>query len=69
MGDGLNGLLGYTYNLLSEREILRLENQLLTWVKESLLKILEENKEEISSLEETIKFLRIKQTLLGPRLR
>ena len=30
---------------------------------------LEENKEKIPSLEEIVKSLRIKQTLLGPRLR
>ena len=27
--DGFNGLLGYTYNLTSERDILRLQNHLL----------------------------------------
>ena len=60
LGDGSNGLLGYTYNLASERDIIRLENHLLRREKESMLQILEENKEKISSLEETIKSLKTK---------
>ena len=69
LGDGPNGLLGYTYNLASERDILRLENHLLRQEKDTALQILHQTNEKISTLEKTIQDLRRKQTSLGPRLR
>ena len=69
LGDGANGLLGYTYNLASDRDILRLENQILKQENMSLLQTLEQNKERISTLEKTLTSLRRKQTSLGPRQR
>ena len=60
MGDGVNGLLGYTYNISSERDILKLENQILKQEKDSLLKSVEQGKERISFLEKNLKALRRK---------
>ena len=69
LGDGVNGLLGYTYHLAGERDILSLNNHLLKQEKDSMVQALEENKEKILQLEKVIKEFRKKETSLGPRYR
>lgn len=69
IGDGANGLLGYTYNLAGDRDLMKLENHLLKQERDSMLLTIEQQKERISTLEKTIRDLRTRHTLLGPRLR
>ena len=69
IGDGANGLLGYVYNLASDIDIMKLSNHLLKHEWDIVALIVEHQKENISTLEKTIKDLRRKQTLLAPRLR
>ena len=52
-----------------ERDILKLENNILKQEKDSLLKTVEQSKERISILEKNLEALRRKQTMLGSRLR
>ena len=51
IGDGYGGLLGYTYNLVANRDLLRLENQMLKQENQMLNQQLEESKEKIKNLQ------------------
>lgn len=69
VGDGANGLLGYTYNIAGDKDLVMLENHLLKQEKSSMALAMEQQREKINALQKTIKELRRKETLLGPRLR
>lgn len=69
IGDGYGGLLGYTYNLVADRDLLRLENQMLKQENQMLNQQLEESKEKIKNLQKQLNVARRKQTKLGIRER
>ena len=69
IGDGYGGLLGYTYHLVADRDLLRLENQMLKQGNQMLNQQLEDNKEKIKNLQKQLNVARRKQTKLGMRER